>query len=309
MNATPNLGSDPYFSVIIPTYQRVEDLRKTLNFWKNQSFKNFEMIVSECVTPAAQDLVNQFQSNSDYLIHYVLSPHKGRTIQRNLAAKQARGTWLIFSDDHFYPHPALLSRYHALIESNASIQFIRGGVYFENLPDQVTDQEIHKCIRYATSELQNPFKMCITNNIAIRTQVFESIGGFDEDFLEYGYNDSELGCRLKEKNIQFHYLREAFGCIFSVDQPAHLNYQKFIEQGRSAYLLYKKHKKWGWMAGYHPLHIFWAHLLNGMGILKRRLERIKQRGTCLEADHFYLFLMGLLQGPQHYQHLSKGVPS
>jgi len=92
------------FSVIIPTYNRKEDLRKAIKSVLNQMHKNFEIIV---VNDAGEDLNETISEFNDQRIKYFLQEeNKGLAAARNRGIKNSSGKYLALLDDDdiFYPH-------------------------------------------------------------------------------------------------------------------------------------------------------------------------------------------------------------
>jgi glycosyltransferase involved in cell wall biosynthesis len=94
----------PFFSVIIPVYNRAEPLRAALESVRAQSCQDFEIVV---VDDGSQDdprrVVESFQ---DPRIRFVSQPNSGGGKARNTAIDHACGQFIapLDSDDVFLPH-------------------------------------------------------------------------------------------------------------------------------------------------------------------------------------------------------------
>lgn len=95
----------PYFSIIIPTYNRANFLPKTLATVFAQTFQDFEVIV---VDDGSQDntaeVLQQLQQNYPQLAYYS-QPNSERGVARNFGMRLAVGEYITFldSDDWLYP--------------------------------------------------------------------------------------------------------------------------------------------------------------------------------------------------------------
>lgn len=92
----------PFFTIIIPTYNRAHTVGRTLESCLGQDFKDFEIIVvDDGSTDNTREVVNAFCSDKIQLLP--LPVNQGVNIARNRGAESARGEWLIFqdSDDAF----------------------------------------------------------------------------------------------------------------------------------------------------------------------------------------------------------------
>lgn len=93
----------PFFSVIIPTYNREKIIHKTIESVLNQSYKNWELIiVDDGSTDNTRTSVLEYSTN-DERIKYVYQNNAERSVARNNGTKHASGDWICFldSDDAF----------------------------------------------------------------------------------------------------------------------------------------------------------------------------------------------------------------
>lgn len=92
----------PFFSIVIPTYNRGHTIGRTIESCLNQTFKDFEIIVvDDGSTDNTRKVLSAFGSNKIRLLD--LGDNKGVNVARNRGAESACGQWLIFqdSDDAF----------------------------------------------------------------------------------------------------------------------------------------------------------------------------------------------------------------
>lgn len=93
----------PFFSIIIPTYNRALHLLNAIQSVQNQSFQSFEIIVmDDGSSDSTKDVVFQL-IQEDKRISYFYQSNSERAIARNNGAKKAIGANFIFldSDDSF----------------------------------------------------------------------------------------------------------------------------------------------------------------------------------------------------------------
>ncbi|HSX18229.1 MAG TPA: glycosyltransferase [Candidatus Saccharimonadales bacterium] len=89
--------SAPTVSVVIPAYNEATYIDRLLHALSRQSFKDFDVIVSDAESKDGTDkVVKNFEDRLD--IKFVESPPKGPAHGRNIGAKQAKGEWLLFLD-------------------------------------------------------------------------------------------------------------------------------------------------------------------------------------------------------------------
>ena len=86
-----------FYSVIIPLYNRPQEIKELLETLTLQTYKQFEVLVIEdgSVNDAA-DIVNSFAGKLD--IHYFVKPNSGQGFTRNYAFERAKGDYFIILD-------------------------------------------------------------------------------------------------------------------------------------------------------------------------------------------------------------------
>lgn len=97
------MSSRPYFSVVIPTYNRADRIEKTINSVLQQAFTDFELIVvDDGSTDNTEAVVRSFD---DPRINYMWKVNGERAAARNAGVQVSRGMYVTFldSDDWLYP--------------------------------------------------------------------------------------------------------------------------------------------------------------------------------------------------------------
>lgn len=95
---------DPYFSVVIPTYNRASFIRAAVESVLQQSYRDFEVIVvDDGSTDNTESVVRSIQ---DDRLQYLRKLNGERGAARNFGTREARGKYVTFldSDDTVYPH-------------------------------------------------------------------------------------------------------------------------------------------------------------------------------------------------------------
>lgn len=185
-------------SVIVPTFQRREDLTQCLRrlAFDSQSLdaSSYEVIVSD----DGQDTLAEYLKHEFPWVRYQAGPRRGPAANRNSGAKAARGTWVVFVDDDCLPSREWLSAYWSAIQSKVA-RVLEGKTRAVGprpradmeSPENTTGGYLWSC------------------NMAIEKQLFLDLGGFDEQFPGAAMEDVELHWRLKEANIEVQFVPEA----------------------------------------------------------------------------------------------------
>lgn len=103
----------PFFSIIIPTYNRAHLIEKTLRSVLAQTDGDFEcIVVDDGSTDNSREVV---EALGDTRFSYFWKENEERGAARNYGALQATGKWVNFvdSDDYLYPHHLEIARKNA----------------------------------------------------------------------------------------------------------------------------------------------------------------------------------------------------
>jgi glycosyltransferase involved in cell wall biosynthesis len=176
-----------FLSVIIPTYNRYDLLRKCLDNlmpdFQTIDAKSYEIIVSDDTKKNEEIEILK----KDYpFVTFIAGPQKGPASNRNNGAKYAKGEWLVFIDDDCLPDSDILASY---------LKEINKGVYkgIEGYINADRPQE-----RFDEISPLNLTGGCFWScNIAVDKEVFAKLNGFDEGFPFAALEDTDFYERLK----------------------------------------------------------------------------------------------------------------
>ncbi|MFH1856757.1 MAG: glycosyltransferase [Candidatus Omnitrophota bacterium] len=92
---------EPFFSIIIPTYNRDSFIAKAVDSVLQQTFKNLELVIID--DGSTDNTANLINSYTDERIKYIYRQNYGPSSARNRGIKEARAEWVCFldSDDWF----------------------------------------------------------------------------------------------------------------------------------------------------------------------------------------------------------------
>lgn len=113
----------PFFSVVIPSYNRSGLILKAIESVMNQSFKDFELIVADdCSTDDSEKVIQSL--NNSKISFFKNDVNKGNAGARNLGARNANGTYVCYldSDDQYHPH--FLQKMFSLIQDGNNPGFL-----------------------------------------------------------------------------------------------------------------------------------------------------------------------------------------
>lgn len=138
--------SKPLISVIVPTYNRPELLRRTLASILDQSYPNIEaVVVNDAGDKKAKEVVKDFSgSGSKIFAYFENKENKGLAGTRNVGMKNATGDYFVFLDDDDILLPYTLEfRMYMMNKLGAEIVYTRAlQDIWEKIPQGYTS--VHK---------------------------------------------------------------------------------------------------------------------------------------------------------------------
>lgn len=185
--------ASPKFSIITVCYNCAEDLEKTINSVKEQTFNNFEYIV---IDGGSKDgSVDIIKKNSKYIDYWVSEPDKGIYNAMNKGAAVAKGEYLYFlnAGDVFTDVNVLM-----YIEDNIKDEdLIYGKIRVVSKTEDdsnVRSRTLNRWnIRLGTKVSQQA--------VFVRKRVFEQIGGLNEKYSIA--SDFDLLCSIIDSGFLY----------------------------------------------------------------------------------------------------------
>ncbi|MBD2721800.1 glycosyltransferase family 2 protein [Hymenobacter armeniacus] len=107
--------TNPYFSVVIPTYNRAAFIGATLDSVLAQDFSEFEVLVVD--DGSTDNTAAVVQAYTDPRLHYFPKPNAERGAARNYGVARARGEYVLFLDSDDLLHPNHLRTLRAGIQA------------------------------------------------------------------------------------------------------------------------------------------------------------------------------------------------
>ena len=240
------------FSIIIPTYNRKPILEKCIQALENQVItdsnliSNYEIIIVD--DGSTDETISWLKQQSFPHVRWFEQDHQGPATARNLGVEKAKGEIIVFIDSDLVVTETFLQAHANVL--NPSIDCRR----------QVAPR--HRAFTYGrvinTSNFENPtaepYKLTdfsaayfATGNVAIHRQWLEKAGLFDTQFQLYGWEDLELGVRLKKLGLKLIKCPDAVGYhwhpAFTLEELPSL-IEREIERGKMGVVFYEKHPTW-----------------------------------------------------------------
>lgn len=185
------------FSIIIPVYNRIDEVAELLESLRQQTARNFEVIIVE--DGSTQPCRNIVEAVTDLDVKYFYKDNEGRSIARNYGMERATGHYFVFFDS----------------------DCVIPAEYFANLEKALTDKQLdcfggpdaahesfsdtQKAINYSMTSLLTTGgirggKISLekfvprTFNMGFSREVYNRVGGFREMFSE----DIDMSTRIRQ---------------------------------------------------------------------------------------------------------------
>ncbi|MEL4898180.1 glycosyltransferase family 2 protein [Crocosphaera sp. Alani8] len=273
-----------FISVVIPTYNRKPILEKCLKALEKQELKDdkvsgYEVVlVDDGSTDGTLEWLEENKHNFPHVSRFS-QDHLGPAAARNLGVNKAKGDIIIFIDsDLVVTETFLQSHANALVEGRKKLgndRLFTYGAVINTCNFDDPRSEPYKITDYSAAYFA-------TGNVAIARKWLEKVGLFDTRFQLYGWEDLELGVRLKELGLKLIKCPEAPGYHwhppFNLAQIPNL-IDKEIQRGRMGVLFYQKHPTFEvrLMIQMTLLHrILWGILSLGGTLNERTLSPVLQ---------------------------------
>lgn len=199
---------DVRFSFIIPVYNRPDEIQDLLKSLKEQSVKDFEVIIVEDgSTVRCEDICNSFSDGLN--VRYFYKENEGRSIARNYGIDRADGDYFIFVDSDCILPPD----YVEALSKDLETEFVDcfGG------PDAAHESfsDLQKAINFAMTSFLTTGgirggKVSMekfvprTFNMGFSRTVYDKVGGFREMFSE----DIDMSTRIRNAGFSPVLLRD-----------------------------------------------------------------------------------------------------
>ena len=266
-------------SVLICTYNRKELLRTALEALFQVDFSSGEyeiVLVDDGSTDGTGDMVKAI--DSPCRLQYCYQSHSGPAKARNVGIRRAEGEVILIIDDDTFAERGLLQAHWAIQAAHPRC-VVMGWV---NHIDRLA--AAGKPPRFKMADISTSF-FC-TSNVSVRKSWLLDAGWFDEDFTEYGWEDVELGARLRQlglrrigtpRAIVYHYKQS----WLASDLPR--KYQQAAASGRSALIYLKKYPRLRARLStnvYQPLMALNNMLRVGERLFERVVARVGDKPLC-----------------------------
>lgn len=213
------------YSVIVPVYNRIDEVDDLLRSLAGQRGGDFEVIIVEDgSTIPCGETVEKYRNALD--VKYYYKENEGRSIARNYGLERATGDYMIFFDSDCVIPPDYFIKLDKALTAKSHDCF--GG------PDAADESfsDTQKAINYSMTsflttggirggKVQLERFTPRSFNMGYSRRVYEAVGGFREMFSE----DIDMSTRVRQAGFSIGLIREAF-----VYHKRRVDFAKFLRQ-------------------------------------------------------------------------------
>ncbi len=201
--------SHPRFSIIIPVYNRVDEVEDLLASLAGQEMKNFEVIIVEDgSTIPAREVVDKYSASLP--VKYFMKSNEGRSIARNYGMERASGDYFIFFDSDCVIPPEYFASVTEYLDSHPLDCF--GGPDAAHESFTTTQKAINVAMTsFLTTGGIRGGKISLekfvprTFNMGFSRRVYDRVGGFREMFSE----DIDMSTRIRNAGFTIGLIADA----------------------------------------------------------------------------------------------------
>jgi glycosyltransferase involved in cell wall biosynthesis len=197
----------PFFSVILPTYNRAHSIANAIKSLLIQDFKNWELIIiDDGSTDNTKEVVEKF---NDLRIKYHYQNNTERSVARNNGFKVSKGNYICFldSDDEYCANH--LSAFYNFLESNgfpkamifSNAMVIKDGICYN---EPTAKLELGDPLGYILQNSIIPDRVCLHADI-LKDYQFSPLVNIGEDAILWAQLTSKYPLlHLNETTIMYH---------------------------------------------------------------------------------------------------------
>ena len=235
--------TDLYFSVVIPSFNRVNYLKKSVNSVLCQTYKKFEIIVID--NNSSDGSQNYIRSLKNPKIHLLSTNNFGSIAKsRNIGIENAKGNLIAFLDSDDYWHPDKL-KYVSQKIMEEKLDMVSHDRYVVDSEDQILIDNNYKNKKIKSNILKyliSKKNLYSTSTISIRKEFLnQNKILFDERLILSTVEDYDLWIRLTIKKIRVGNINSRLGYYRVHKNNASKNH---IQQIKAALFVKKKNLRY-----------------------------------------------------------------
>ncbi|MDD5617772.1 MAG: glycosyltransferase family 2 protein [Candidatus Omnitrophica bacterium] len=268
----------PLFSIIIPTFNCADYLKRALNSVTKQTFKDFEVIIcDDGSVDNTKEVVDSF--NKKITIKYLFDKNWGGPARpRNNGIRVAEGEFIAFldSDDWWYANKlevvkTYLNNYD-FIYHDCNLYTKRGRVLLKKFKNRHFKKPIFV-------DLMKNESILVNSSLVVRTNIIKKVGCFTEEISSVpltSFEDVDLWLKIARITENFLYIPKCLGAYWLGDGNVSRASEELIKRislvyGRHLEFLNNNDKKQAVLL----MHYIIGRTRQKMGLFKKALQSFR----------------------------------
>jgi len=181
------------------------------------------VVVNDGSTDGTANVLTRASERATCAFTVITQANAGLAKGRNTGIARASGDRIIFIDDDVLPTPQFVAE-HLRSHDAHPLAIVRGGAIntesFDDLPPPVWTLKDYSGNYFWTT------------NVSVPLTTIRAIGGFNESFSEYGWEDIDVGLRLRFGGVKAVFNKNALAYHYK-PRPRSGNVEKMVRQARA----------------------------------------------------------------------------
>jgi len=265
----------PKIDIVIPCYNVERAISRTLESLNAQSYpKNLYhcYFINDASTDKTTTILN---SHSDYSSITIINCaiNKGSSATRNAGIKKSKAEFICFLDGDMEVHPDWLQSLLNYFTSPNIVAVMGDNVMPLGIEPTIFEKYYFSRLRGARQLKDGDFvprRLMLFGNVMMRRNIFADVGEYDESFLHYGGEDTDLAFRIANKFPK--------GFRFSNQSTSRHYHPRSVESFCNSMHLYGKENLPVLLARYpkHEKELAgdWIHSVKGLLVFNSILRKI-----------------------------------
>jgi glycosyltransferase involved in cell wall biosynthesis len=216
------MGSAFALTLVVNTFNQPDYLGRVLNALSRQNSLPEEVLLADDGSTAdTQSVFEQWRAGQTFRCEHVRQEHQGFRRARilNLTIATTRGDYLVFLDGDTIPHPDFIADHRAtaqrgffvqghraLVEEKAAAWFGQNDFFADRrraiFQNQISGLKSSFRWPFAVRKIKNRLRGIRGCNLAIWHADLVRVNGYNEAFVGWGREDSELAVRLTNSGVR-----------------------------------------------------------------------------------------------------------
>ena len=224
-------------SVVIATKDRAPFVARALeSLVQQRGAPQFEaLVVDNGSSDDTPRIVEDAARRSSFRLHRISLDVANRSLARNAGIDAASGELILFVDDDVWLPPGFVAA-HAAAHDGTAERAVSGPIINVDSYDEQPEP--------SAKNFSNAF--FVTCNVSVPKATLDRVGRFDPSFDLYGWEDTELGLRLREAGVERVFAWQAY--LYHIKPPEaetlDVAIRKTVEKAQMAARFVRKRPTW-----------------------------------------------------------------